>query len=527
MRAGRILAARIVHAPTTFRGRKGRATVIAHFEQTLLRRREFLRSSALLSLAACTGLPASRREVPYPIDELGRVDALGMADLVKRGVVTPRELVEATIRRIESLDPPINAVVTRFYERALSSADGPLPDGPFRGVPFLLKDLNDLAGTRKTMGSRLFADFVSRESSPHTRASLDAGLVVLGKTNTPEFGLVATTESALLGPCHNPWSLAHSSGGSSGGAAAAVAAGMLPMAQASDGGGSIRIPASCCGVFGLKPSRGRNPSDGARRAVDIAVKHCVSRSVRDSAAYLAATERRDAEAPLQPTGFVTGPSTRRLRIAFHTANIYGVEAEEPVRSALESTAQLCAELGHQIVEARPDYRGEEFLEHFLNVWCSVPAALLRDIEQRGIDPAEVLEPVTLGMARRFRGLPEGATARAVEFFQEYQRQMDGFFDSHQALLSPVLRTPPIELGTQAGTLPFEQVMEPMLDYVSYTPVFNAAGNPAMSVPLAWSRENLPIGSHFAARVGDEATLLALAYELESARPWADRRPPGQ
>ncbi|MAE96195.1 MAG: amidase [Deltaproteobacteria bacterium] len=286
-----------------------------------LTRRAFLEACVGVGLVACNAAP-----FPVAATASEDLDALGQAEQVRRGAVTPRELAEATIRRIEALDGPINSVVTRFFERGLARAEAPLPDGPFRGVPFLLKDLNDLVGTRKTMGSRLFADFVSTENSPHTQRSLDAGLVVLGKTNTPEFGLVATTESALLGACRNPWNRAHSTGGSSGGAAAAVAVGILPMAQASDGGGSIRIPASCCGVFGLKPSRGRNPKAGPKRAVDISVKHVVSRSVRDSAAFLAVTERTDSGAPLPPTGVVRGPSDRRLRIAFHTANAYGQEA---------------------------------------------------------------------------------------------------------------------------------------------------------------------------------------------------------
>ncbi len=491
-----------------------------------LARRDFLKAcvgaGAGLGLAACGGWP---RPAARPGDPLAGTDALGLAERVRRGEVSARELAEAAIRRIEAVDAPINAVVTRFFERALAEADGELPAGPFRGVPFLLKDLNDLEGTRKTMGSRLFASHVSERSSPHAKASVGAGLVVLGKTNTPEFGLVPTTESALLGPCRNPWSLAHSAGGSSGGAAAAVAADMLPMAQASDGGGSIRIPASCCGVFGLKPSRGRNVDDAPRRGVDISVRHCVSRSVRDSAAYLGVTEQKGAGAPLPPVGFVAGPSKRRLRIGFHTANAYGVEAVPDVRESVEAVARLCEGLGHTVEEARPDYDGEAFLQHFLDLWTSIPAALLAELEARGADPEPLLEPVTLGMARRFRDRPEGALPRAVHYFARYEKRIDRFFDDHDVLLCPVLRTPPIRLGIQAGTLGLEQMFEPMVDYVSYTPVFNAAGNPAMSVPLGWSQTGLPIGSQLAARTGGEATLLELAYELEAARPWAHRRPP--
>ena len=488
-----------------------------------MRRREFLWSVAAGGMAACAGFPfPGEDEAPTPL----ALDALGQARLVRNGEVTPAELARETIARIEAMDGPINAVTTRFFERALTQAQGAIPEGPFRGVPFLLKDLNDLKGTKKTMGSRLFADYVSTENSPHTQRSLDAGLIILGKTNTPEFGLVATTESALLGACHNPWNLAHSSGGSSGGAAAAVAAGMLPMAQASDGGGSIRIPASCCGVFGLKPSRGRNPKSGPPRGVDISVKHVVSRSVRDSAAFLAVTERRDAAAPLPQVGLVTEPPVKRLKIAFHTANAYGVEADHDVRVALEASAKLCESLGHEIVQATPDYRGDEMREHFLNLWMSGPLALRKQIEEQGKDPAEFLEPVTLGMAAYFEEQPDDALAKAVRFFGEFEVAMDDFFVNHayDVLLTPVLRTPPVALGTQGGTLPYADVMEPMMDYVSYTPAWNAAGNPAMSVPLGWSSGGLPIGSQFIARLGREATLLSLAYELETAQPWAQRRP---
>ncbi len=493
--------------------------------RAMLRRREFLWGCASLGVLSCTGLGPPGPERRATRGGWDGPDALGQAEQVRRGEASAVELVEETIRRIETLDGPIHAVTTRLFDRALEAARGPLPEGPFRGVPFLLKDLNELAGVRTTMGSRLFAEFVPEHSSPHAEKTLAAGFVILGKTNTPEFGLVATTESALLGPCHNPWSPAYSSGGSSGGAAAAVAAGMLPMAQASDGGGSIRIPASCCGVFGLKPSRGRNPSEAPEGPLDIAVKHAVSRTVRDSAAFLAATERRDAGAPLPAVGFVEGASPQRLRIAFHTRNAYGAEADPQVRKAVEDTARLCQELGHQVVPASPDYQGEAFAQHFLDLWTSFPEALLAEVEARGADPTTLLEPVTIGMAERFRRQPPGALERAAAFFADYQRSIDGFFDAYDVVLSPVLRTPPIRLGTQAGTLPYGQVLEPMLDYVSYTPMWNATGSPAMSVPLGWSREGLPIGSHFAARVGGEGPLLALAYELEAARPWARRLPP--
>ncbi|MEZ4291466.1 MAG: amidase family protein [Myxococcota bacterium] len=370
-------------------------------------RRDFLRTGAAATataLAGCAGSPPPAETQRSDEDVLAG-DALDQAARVRSGEVTPAELVLATIRRIEARDGPINAVTTRFFERALREAREtvrPLPPGPFRGVPLLLKDLDDLEGTPKSMGSRLFADYFSRRSSAHVASLVEAGFVVLGKTNTPEFGLVATTESAALGPCRNPWSLEHSTGGSSGGAAAAVAAGMLPLAQASDGGGSIRVPASCCGVFGLKPSRGRNRSDEPKRVVELSMKHCVSRSVRDTAAYSTLVQRRDPGAPFAPLPWVEGPSPKRLRIGFFTRNAYGREAEPAVRSALEGTAALCEALGHEVVAIEPDFEGEAFAEHFLDLWTSIPADLLDRVEAQGLDPTSVLEPVTIGMAERFR-----------------------------------------------------------------------------------------------------------------------------
>jgi len=495
-------------------------------------RREFLGALATaVGSAACAATPDAflPTTATAVADETGHDllegDALDIAARVRSGEATAIEMVESAIGRIEALDGPINAVVTKFYDRAVAEAAEPLSPGPFAGVPFLLKDLNDLEGTPKSMGSRLFNGYVSNKNSPHTQAAINAGFIVLGKTNTPEFGLTATTESAALDVCRNPWNLDHSTGGSSGGAAAVVAAGILPISQASDGGGSIRVPASCCGVFGLKPGRGRNQAAPSTRSVDISVKHCVSRSVRDTAAYSTVVQRRDADAPFEPMGYVEGPSSRRLRIAFYTKNIYGTEAHPDVKAAQESSAALCEELGHEIVPVDLDFEGTDFATHFLNLWTSIPYGLLADIRRRGVDPETVLEPVTIGMAERFANAPSNALAAASDFFRGYANRVDAHFDDYDLLLSPVLRRPPLRIGEQAGTLPFEDVFDPMIDYVSYTPVFNATGHPAMSVPLGWSSDELPIGSQFVAGWGDERTLLELAYELEAARPWADRRPP--
>ena len=494
-------------------------------EARAVSRRELLGGAigaTALTLAGCKTAPAVAPAVPA--NDLLDGDALDQAARVRSGQATAVEMVQATIERIEALNGPINAVVTTFYDRALAEAAGPVPEGPFSGVPFLLKDLNDLEGTPKSMGSRLFDGYVSEKSSPHTNAVLEAGFVVLGKTNTPEFGLVATTESAALGVCRNPWNHDHSAGGSSGGAGAAVAAGMMPVAQASDGGGSIRVPASCNGVLGLKPGRGRNRAATQKRAVDISVKHCVSRSVRDTAAYSVIAQRTDPSAPYAPIDFVEGPSDRRLRIGFFTKNTFGTEAHPDVKASIENSAALCASLGHDVEATEVDFEGEAFFDHFLNLWSSIPAGIVQQALARGLDPQDVLEPVTLGMAEYFSSASPNAIPAAVDFFEGYSARIDAQLASFDVLLSPVLRRPPIPIGEQAGTLPFDQVFDPLIDYVSYTPVWNATGHPGMSVPLGWSSDGLPIGSQFIAGYGEERLLIELAYELEAAQPWADKRP---
>lgn len=487
-----------------------------------LSRRALLRHTIFLAGAAA--LPALRPLAARAFrDSFARLDASAQAELVRRRDVSPLELVDAAIARIEALDGELNAVTTRLFERARERARAALPDGPFTGVPYLIKDLDDLAGTRNTRGSRLFADAVSAADAAFVARNLATGVVVVGKSNTPEFGLLGTTESVLLGPCRNPWNPAHTPGGSSGGAAAAVAAGLVPFAHATDGGGSIRIPAACCGLFGLKPSRGRlDPR--ARPPIDIGVQHCVSRSVRDSARLFAATEYVGRDADLPPVGLVEEASDRRLRIAFHTTNFFGDAPHPEVEIALQRAARLCTDLGHRVEEARPNFDGEAFVHHFITVWASLPAELVATARARGLDPASVLEPWTLGLAETFARRPKGALLAAGEHFATIGRLLDAFFGRYDVLLTPVLKAPPVPIGAQAPTLDYDALYRAVTEWVSYTPLHNAAGTPAMSVPLAWSRDGLPIGVQFAAARGGEATLFELAYALESAQPWTERWP---
>ncbi len=454
------------------------------------------------------------------------LDLMGQAALVKTKDATPLELVDAAIARIEAVNPKLNAVVTECFDMARARAKGPLPSGPLSGAPYLIKDLNHLEGARTTMGSRQFASQISAGNSSMSQSALDAGMIVVGKTNTPEWGLLATTESVLLGPCRNPWNPEHSSGGSSGGAAAAVAAGILPAAHASDGGGSIRIPASCCGVFGMKPSRGRmNLVGDVPLPGDIGVENTVSRTVRDNAMLFSLSEDRSAAAPLKPTGFVSGPSKKRLRIAFGTKSYYGTEPDRDVMAALEDTAKLCASLGHTIIEADNPLDGDEFIDQFLTVWSSGPATLVQMVEAEKLKPDELLEPWTLGLADHFAKKPAHALPKALAYFQKVEAGIAAFMANYDAWLTPVLSSPAPKLGTQGPVVPFDTLYERVIRYVAYTPVHNVAGTPAMSVPLGMSRDGLPIGSQFAAAKGNEGLLYALAYELESAAPWANRKAP--
>jgi amidase len=493
-----------------------------------MHRREFLKASLAWAAAVGGGLAGCAAPgVPRPRskgdDPLARLDGVAQAELVARGDVSPAELIQAAMRRSAALDPELNAVVTESFDRALGRVMAGGVSGPFGGVPYVLKDLTDWEGVRCTRGSRLFLDAVSERSPPLVVASEAAGLVVLGKTNTPEFGLLPSTESLALGACRNPWDLARSTGGSSGGAAAAVAAGIVPLAEASDGGGSIRIPAACCGVFGLKPSRGRILDAGDEPgAWDIAVSHCVSRSVRDSALLLALTERT---APLPQVGFVKDPVRTRLRIAVSTRSALGEEPEPEVRDATLAAARLCASLGHTVFEAAPVLSGETFVEHFLTLWAHGPAGLVEQLGARGIAPERVLEPWTLGLAAEYRAKPLGSLAAAVAFFGFAERTLDAFFDGADVWLTPVLAGVPPPLGELAPEVPFATLRERCIHWVGYTPIHNVAGTPAMSVPLGWSTAGLPIGVQFAARRGGEATLLALAYQLEAEAPWAERWPP--
>jgi amidase len=485
-------------------------------------RRSFLAAAGTASLAAAAiRLP---KAFAAPTTELDKLDGMAQAGLVRSRQVSAPELLEACIARLERVNPRINAVVTQFLDRARKVAQGRLPDSPLSGVPYLIKDLMDFKGERMTAGSRLLSNYISTENSPAAAAAVKAGMVVFGKTNTCEAGLLPSTESVLLGPVHNPWNLDYSAGGSSGGAAAAVAAGILPVAHATDAGGSIRMPASCCGVFGLKTSRFRIPNpDPMPGAPDV--EFCVSRTVRDSAMLLSLSEDKRGHAPLQPVGFVDRPAQRRLKLAFSTQSILGEEPDAAVRQFTHDAAKICADLGHEVVEVRNPFTDPKLLDALMTAWAAPARLAVSMAQKRHLNPQDVLEPWTLGLAGSLASKPKSALAAALQYIQTFTQQYAQFMAAYDVWLTPVLFSPPPRLGELAPTVPFDTLLQRVSRYVSYTPVENFSGAPAMSVPLHWTADGLPMGSHFAAPLGQEATLLSLAYELEAASPWADKRPP--
>ncbi len=463
-------------------------------------------------------------------------DALGLASLIASGEVKAEEVLEAAIGCVEERNPQVNAVVHTMFEEARRTIAAGLPEGPLSGVPYMLKDLYVLyAGAPTSNGSHLFDGYVADHDSTIVERLRAAGLVVVGKTNTPEFGINATTEPVVHGPTRNPWSPDRSAGGSSGGAAAAVAAGMVPAAHATDGGGSIRIPASNCGLFGLKPTRARNPAgpDVGEGWSGLSSGHAVSRSVRDSAALLDAThgpaagDPYHAPPPERPFRDEVGADPGRLRIALTTAAPSGVPVDAECVRAAEDAAKLCADLGHEVSEAAPE------LDRDTVSWATnvIIASNLRNAidvrlkalgrEQRQGD----VETITALWSEEGRKHTGADYARAVTVVHGVGRRFGAFFEDYDVLLSPTLAAPPLALGTldMMGDDP-KAYNKALMSHIPFTPQFNISGCPAMSLPLHWSADGLPVGVHFGAAFGGEATLLRLAGQIEEARPWSDRRP---
>ena len=487
-----------------------------------------------------------------------KYDGLGLAELVRNKQVTPVELVEEAVARIDRYNPSLNAIVHKMYGQALETANSDLPEGPFQGVPFLLKDLMAFyKGEPLTNSSRFFRDYVPDFDSELVSRYKDAGLIVIGKTNTPEFGMAFVTEPQLHGAAYNPWDLSRTTGGSSGGSAAAVAAHIVPIAHGSDGGGSIRIPSSCCGVFGLKPTRGRNPlgpyyGDAWR---GFACEHVLTRSVRDSAAMLDATAGPDTGAPYwcEPPvdTFLSEVSKEpgELRIAFTAQPFFSDSVDAECIYGLESTVKLCEDLGHHVEEAFPELDYKSIAQAFVTVVCSETRAAIEQAEHELNRKAsykdfenETWVAGLLGKKCRASDL-----SKALNLIQTAGREVGRFFETYDILLTPTNAAPPLPIGVSVVT-GFQRIALKVLGrlnagglisllggipvfaeqafvFAAYTPLFNATGQPAMSVPLHWTDDGLPVGMQFAGRYGDEATLFRLAGQLEKARPWADRVPP--
>ena len=468
--------------------------------------------------------------------EYDQYDAIGLAELIRDGQVSATEVLGAAIVRVETLNPRLNAVVHTMYDEARESIDAGLPNGPLAGAPYMLKDLYVLyTGVPTRNGSRLFADFVADHDSTLTERCRAAGLVIMGKTNTPEFGLNASTEPVLHGPTLNPYDPARSAGGSSGGAAAAVAAGMVPAAHATDGGGSIRIPAANCGLFGLKPTRARNPAgpDLGEGWSGLGIGHAVSRSVRDSAALLDAThgpapgDPYSAPAPERPFSEEVGADPGKLRIAVMTEGRLNESVDPECAAAARNAASLCADLGHIVEEAAPDYDAEG-LRWAMRVIIASNVRNLIDLRSAALGRAateQEVETITLRFAEEGGRLKSADYARAIQVVHSIGRRFGTFFQDYDLLLSPTLAQPPLPLGTidMMGD-DLDHYFGDLWNRIPFTPPFNVAGHPAASLPLHWTDDGLPVGVQLGAGFGDEAALFRVASQLEEASPWSDRRP---
>ena len=475
-------------------------------------------------------------------DELAFLDATAQAALVRRGDVSPRDLVEAAIARVERLNPQLNAVIHPLFEKARAQASGTLPDGPFRGVPFLLKDLLCYTGGDPYhMGARPLRDigFIAPHDAYLAEKFRAAGFIVIGRTNTPELGILPTTESDAHGPTHNPWNLGHSTGGSSGGSAAAVAAGIVPAAHANDGGGSIRIPASECGLVGLKPSRSRTSfgPDFGDPLGGLGVEGVVTRSVRDTAAILDAIagsmpgDPFPAPPPLRPYRQEVGADPGKLRIGILTRPpTEAFQTHPDCVAATTAAARLLESLGHRIEPSHPAALDDpEAGRHFTLMFATNTAHLLEllaELVGRRITPADV-DPLSWGLAEMGRSCTAIEYMTTIDWLHGYGRRLAAWWtDGFDLLLTPTLTEPPPPLGSFVPSLDAPTIAGIRASQLAaFTSPFNMSGQPAISLPLAWNAAGLPIGVQLVSAYGGEDVLLRVAAQLEAAQPWHDRRPP--
>jgi amidase len=466
-------------------------------------------------------------------------DGLGLAELVARKEVTPDELAAAAFEAVAKVNPKINAVLHTLPKESAAEIRAGLPHGPFTGVPFMIKELVLHAkGVRCEMGSRLVKGFVGDTDTELMARFRRAGLVLSGTTQTPEFGYNPTTETRAFGPVHNPWDLGRSPGGSSGGSGAAVAAGVVPIAHANDGGGSIRIPASCNGLVGLKPSRDRIPSgpDYGDLLCGLACEFVLTRSVRDAAAMLDAVAGPDTGAPGHPVPPARsyreqiGTPPGRLRIAWTATPASGTKVDPECEKAVTETVRLLESVGHTLVEDRPRYDWDAFLENVHVIWTAFTATSVDfAVAATGRKPgSDNLEALTLACYEDGKRYSAADLVNAMAHGNLVSRQVGAFFEKVDLLVTPTIARLPAPLGEidqdRKGMTAMEWTRQ-IFAYVPFTPLFNSTGQPAVSLPLHWSAGGVPVGVQIAGRFGDEATLLRLAAQIEQARPWAARRPP--
>ncbi len=456
-------------------------------------------------------------------------DALGLAELVRTKQISSIELLEVAIALTEKLDPKLNAVPIKHFELARENLKNNTDSGIFNGVPFLLKDLNNyLKGTVTSGGSRVLENITADHTSELVKRTLDSGLNIFGKTNSPELGLTVTTEPVLYGPTRNPWDLDRSSGGSSGGASSAVAAGIIPMAQASDGGGSIRIPASCCGLFGLKPTRARTPLGPVSLEGwgGQSIFHCVSVSVRDSAALLDVTSGPEKGAPYrsayQEKSFLEQINIEPGNLKIGYLEDSSISVDEDVKEVMNSTIDLCQKLGHSVESTKINFSSEEISLAIITIISSnVSYAVKSQSDQTGrVVSNEYFENVTLQMAENGNNFSASDYVNAIKINHRLGQELEKMFDQYDVLLSPVLASPPVKIGTiDMNTHDMKTYVERLTKYSPFTGIFNQSGQPSMSVPLFRTKENLPVGSMFSAAFGNENLLFSLAGQLEQAQPW--------
>lgn len=468
--------------------------------------------------------------------EYEQYDALGLAELVRKKQVTPEQLLEAAIERVEARNPAVNAVTMKLYDYGRKMIAAGLPDGPFRGVPYLMKDLTSpIAGVRMTRGSKFFADTPPAPAdSEHMRRLRKAGLVVFGRTNTCELGLSLTCEPQLHGPTRNPWNTVHISGGSSGGAAAAVAARMLPIAHASDGFGSIRAPAACCGLVGLKPTRSRNtfaPIAGEGLG-GVSTEHAVTLTIRDTAALLDATRGAGAGdpyvAPVPARNYLDEVSAKpeKLRIAWTKVAPNGAKVDAECVRLLEQTAKLCGELGHVVEERNPEVEGNAIVPTFLTLASANTVVNLASHPTAGRPAREgEVERITWLTAKMGEKLSAPDYARATQTAHRLGRQMAAFHADWDILLTPGLASPAVKLGWLDMMMDdVDEYWRRVFHFSPFTVWFNLTGQPGLMLPLAQSTGGLPLAVQLVGRYGDEATLIRLGAQLEQARPWFGRKP---